>query len=239
MSRLHTILLAALLGTIPALCAPVTWVDWTSGTAGTNGSAAGVLHLGSTDVDVTYTGEIQFLQTNGAGTYYWTQPDPSLLPYTSSLVDNAPPDADIIALSQATTKTLTFSQPVDNLFFAVVSLNGNGYEFSQDFDIVSAGCGYWGCGSFVKATGSGTYDLDADTSGTGLGPEPHGVIRFEGAVSSITWTSLTAENWNGFTIGTYGLADDPTPEPESWGLAALGLALVLFGRFRRKRSAEC
>jgi hypothetical protein len=92
-------------------------------------------------------------------------------------------------LSQATTRTLTFSRPVDNLFFAVVSLNGNG-------------CGYWGCGNFEKVGGGGTFDLDAITDPPGpnyLSSEPHGVIQFQGSISSMSWTSLTADNWNGFT----------------------------------------
>jgi hypothetical protein len=49
-------------------------------------------------------------------------------------VDNAPPTPDIIALSLTGPKTLTFSQPIDNLLFAILSLNGNGYQFDNDFD---------------------------------------------------------------------------------------------------------
>src|SRR5262249_19820920 len=97
---------------------PVTWVDWTSGTAGASGSASGVLNLGTSSVAVSYSGEIAFIQTNG-GTNYW---NPSA-PYMSATVPNAPPTPDIIALSMASSKTLTFSQPISNLLFAVVSLN--------------------------------------------------------------------------------------------------------------------
>ena len=131
---------------LTAQAAPVFWTDWTSGTAGVNGSATGVLDVGGTLVDVDYTGEIEFIQTN-SGTNYWTEPNPANRPYTSASVDNAPPAPDIIALSRASAKTLTFSQPIQNLLFGVVSLNGNGYRFDQDFEIISFGQGFWGTGN--------------------------------------------------------------------------------------------
>ncbi|WP_447987318.1 PEP-CTERM sorting domain-containing protein [Nitrospira sp. Nam74] len=67
--------------------------------------------------------------------------------------------------------------------------------------------------------------------------EPHGVIRFTGAVSSITWTSLTKEFWNGFTVGTYGLASPPSPVsgvPEPSTVLLLGTALFSLAAWRRK-----
>ena len=134
----------------------------------------------------------------------------------------------MIALSLAAPKTLTFSQPVDNLFFAVVSLNGNGYRFNQDFEVVSTGPGYWGNGTLTKVNlGGGQFQLN----GTG---EPHGVIRFTGTVSSITWSSLTNEYWNGFTVGTYGVA--PIPEPATVAMMLAGIAVV--GAAARRRRDE-
>jgi hypothetical protein len=207
----------------PSAAAPVTWVDWTSGTAGTSGSATGVLNIGESTVDVDYVGEIAFIQTGG-GVNYW---NPSS-PYVSALVDNAPGTTDIIALSRATSKTLSFSLPVQDLFFAVVSLNGNGYRFDQDFEVVGFGAGYWGNGTLTRVDlGGGQFQLN----GSG---EPHGVIRFTGAVSSITWTSLTNENWNGFTVGTYGSAPPPIPEPETWMLMLAGLGIALLAGLRRR-----
>lgn len=199
MKTLRNILpLGALAASLTASAAPVIWVDWTSGTAGAAGSAVGTIDTGSEIIDVSYAGEIQFIQTAG-GVNYW---NPSA-PYMSALVDNAPPASDIIALSRTTLKTLTFSKPVDNLFLAVVSLNGNGWIFDEDFEVVSYGAGYWGNGTLTRTDlGGGQYQ----TSGTG---EPHGVIRFNKAVSSISWTSQNNENWNGFTVGTYGAARVP------------------------------
>jgi MYXO-CTERM domain-containing protein len=220
----------SLLWALPVTAGQVNWVDWTSSSGtGANQTATGILHLGSTDVTVTYAGEIDFAQTSG-GTDFWTG-SPS--PYTSAAVDNAPDwdgSRDIIALYQTQLRTLTFSQPVDNLFFAVVSLNGNGYVFDRDFNILSYGCGYWGCGTLTKSTpGPGQFELNGATG------EPHGTIQFVGAFSTISWTSAAAETWNGFTIGTYGLASETglAPEPSSWCLALIGVAGLRFVRRRR------
>lgn len=216
-------LLSQALIVAPSSAAPVNWVDWTSGTAGASGSATGVLNIGESTVDVDYVGEIAFIQTASGGNYW----NPSS-PYVSALVDNAPNTTDIIALSRATSKTLTFSVPVQDLFFAVVSLNGNGYRFDQDFEVVGFGPGYWGNGTLTRVDlGGGQFQLD----GSG---EPHGVIRFTGAVSSITWTSLTNEYWNGFTVGTYGIAPPPIPEPETWMLMLAGLGIALLAGLHRR-----
>ncbi|QNN20812.1 hypothetical protein HED60_00520 [Planctomycetales bacterium ZRK34] len=175
---------------------PIIWTDWTEGTSGLEGSATGFLDIGGEIVEVTYTGEIAFIQTNGGTNYYV----PDAYSTTSDLVDNPPPTSDIIALSRASEKTLTFSRPIANPLFAVVSLNGNGYSFNQDFEILGYGRGYWGNGTLTKTNPEpGVYQLN----GSG---EPHGVIQFTGAFNSVSWTSLTNEYWNGFTIGVTGLA---------------------------------
>lgn len=217
-------LVAALATTTDVQAAPVLWVDWTGGTAGTNGSAQGVLTVDGETVDVTYTGQIAFLQTGTPGQTNYFLPS---APYVSATVDNAPGTSDIIALSTATTHTLTFSKAVKNLLFAVVSLNGNGYRFDSDFEILSTAPGYWGNGTLTKTSPSaGVYQLN----GTG---EPHGVIEFTADVTSITWTSLQNEYWNGFTIGIRGLAA-PVPEPSSMAMAGMAIAAVAGMTIRRR-----
>ena len=188
-NRIRAILICFVIlsGTPLTGLADVIWVDWH--TVLQNGDVEGTATVQGGTVTVTYSGERSFVQTS-CGTNYW---NPSA-PYISVTVPNAPPDCDIIALSQATSKTLTFSEPVANVFFAVVSLNGNGYRFDRDFDILSFGLGYWGNGTLTKQVNLPTYDL----IGSG---EPHGVIQLLGNFTDVSWTSLSNENWNGFTIG--------------------------------------
>jgi len=186
MKRFATLFCAFLLYSTLLQAEDVNWVDWH--TVLPNNDIQGTVNVGGSEVVVTYSGERAFVQLD-CGTNYWTPSSP----YISATVPNPPPDCDIIALSQATTKTLTFSEPVSNLFFAVVSLNGNGYRFDRDFNILSFGRGYWGDGTLTKEINLPTYDL----IGTG---EPHGVIQIVGSFSSVSWTSLSNENWNGFSI---------------------------------------
>ncbi|MCK6546740.1 thrombospondin type 3 repeat-containing protein [Myxococcota bacterium] len=214
-SSLTLFTLCAALGSAgPASAGVVNWVDWTS--SDTN-NVYGIITVGTATVGVTYTGERAFLQT-ACGTDYWVQVS-TTNPYTSATVDNPPNDSsdaarrcDLIALRYATQKTLTFSEPVTNPLFAVVSLNGNGYRFDRDFTILSYAQGYWGNGTLTKTVtthpdGSVTYDL----IGSG---EPHGVLQFIGTFSTVSWTSLTNEFWNGFTIAVENLAVNVPPELE-------------------------
>ncbi|MFH1466274.1 MAG: MopE-related protein [Pseudomonadota bacterium] len=192
----------------------VSWVDWQSYDTASATVLGQAIAADGTVVDVTYTGEWAFVQTS-CGTNYWSTTDTGT--YLSSTVDNAPDDSgvsatmcDIIALRYATSKTLTFSEPVTNPLFAVVSLNGNGYRFDRDFDILSYGRGYWGTGTLTETTaiasdGSVLYQLN----GSG---EPHGVIQFIGTFTEVSWTSLTPENWNGFGIAIENVAAAVPPE---------------------------
>ena len=224
----------------------IKWTDWTSSDATNGFTAYGTITTGAGTIDVTYnnTQAGVTIQTNG-GTDYWS-PRSASSPYTSvgpHGVDNAPTGTDILQLTKQGEQTLTFSEAIANPVFAFVSLNGNGYSFqNQDFEILSyaggnvdgAGVdssGYWGAGGVERVVnplggGETEYQLNATDIG---GEEPHGVIRFTGAFSSLTWTSQSAENWNGFTLGVEGSAAEVfVPLPGAGlllvgGLGALGL----------------
>ena len=227
-----------------AIGGPAYWTDWTSSN-GTGGfTALGNITTPTATVGVTYTNSqgVSFFQASG-GTDFWTNNfgvrDPSRSPYTSALVDNIPTGTDIVGLQFAGNQTLTFSESIANPVFSYVSLNGNGYAFDQDFDILSFGdgtardAGYWGVGTSSKNIvdlGGGVFEYQL--IGTG---EPHGTVRFTGNFSTVSWRSLSNENWNGFTVGIQETTAAVTsPEPGSIVLVGASLAGLL-ARFRRRK----
>lgn len=236
---------------LAANAVPFYWTDWTGGDLdpGAGFQAQGTITTTTSSVGVTYTNPqgIGFYQPSG-GIDYYTGGSGTTSPYTSSLVDNRPTGSDIIALAYRGTQTLQFSQAVANPVFAFVSLNGNGYAFDQDFEILSLGgvdgkaCGYWGCGGASKVVvdlGGGILQYQLNSNNVG-GTEPHGAIRFTGTFDTLTWISASNEYWNGFTVGVQGTAvevcaanpnlpecnqnPNQVPEPASAALIALGLA---------------
>lgn len=255
---------AAALGSVSASAIPVQWTDWESSSASNGYTAQGTIQSGTEVVGVTYNNPrgVAFDQLNG-GRDYWQNArsgrNPATSPYTSpelaNGVDNIPDGTDIIALRFAGMQTLSFSQTIANPFFAYVSLNGNGYAFDQDFELLSVGgvdgndCGYWGCGTSRKEIvdlGNGVFEYQL--LGTG---EPHGTLRFTGAFDSVSWRSLSNEYWNGFTVGIEGTQAqvfpcevDPTlpqcnpgtavPAPATLLLMGLGLAGLGFTRQKLK-----
>jgi len=228
--RLFTTAATAILFAAAAPAASVGWTSWTSSTGGASGTVTGSLNANSQSIGVTYTGEISFTQLNGAGFNYYTPAST----YTSSTASNAPV-ADMIAISGTTAAhTFTFSSPVTNLTFAVVSLGRSSvpvsYNFSAPFTILSQGPGvpYGGCATCLS--GSGTSVL--------TGTEGDGVLEFAGTFSSLSFTVTSGEYWNGFTIGALGGSAPPPTVPEPGSLGLIGLAgVTAFSVWKKMRRA--
>ena len=212
----------------PASAAEIYWTDWIGQTSGSGYNAEGTITTPTASVDVAYHHPIWigFAQFNGGTDYYQNYRNgrnPATSPYTSAGVDNIPTGTDIIALRYAGTQTLSFSEPVANLVFSYVSLNGNGYAFDQDFEILSFGhssdgndCGFWGCGtSYKQVVDLGNGQFEYRLLGTG---EPHGTIRFLGAFDTVAWRSLSNEYWNGFTVGIAGTAAEVDTDEDDDGI---------------------
>ncbi|MFK8029110.1 MAG: VPLPA-CTERM sorting domain-containing protein [Gammaproteobacteria bacterium] len=211
----------------PVSALTYNWVDWTTTTSA---SGAAVVSGNSTSegetIDVTYTGNINFVQL-GSGTDYYAPSSP----YTDNdTIDNRPPPAEMISIvggPASLTHTVVFSEPVVNPVMAIVSLGRPNttvtYEFIDEvFTILSSGTGFWG--------GDANESLFQLTPSVLTGVEGHGVIQFSGVYSSISWEVPTGENWHGFTFGFESIAPVPVPA----ALPLMMMALGVLGIFRRK-----
>ena len=205
----------------PVYADTVTWANLSSDNGLTNnllGQVTGT--IGS--VGVTFSGDYAFDQLNNTGINYWTNQTGPGGPYTPVL-DAPTANSDIIALSDAGTGTITFSQPVQNVFIAFNSWNGAQASFSAPFTIISQGCGYWGCGTFGPPLTSTTF------FGNG---ELVGVLEFQGPITSLSFSDSVSEYWHGIDIGI----SNSVPEPITLSLFGAGLVGAVAMR-RRKKTA--
>ena len=212
----------------------IDYTSWTSASpiVNGNGTVGGTLTTQGGPVSVSYSGNVAFSQINDSGTQFWTQPNPSLQPYTgNSVIANAPISPDIVALDETTAgpNTITFSQAVDNPIMLINSLGQGGvnvkYNFNQSFILLGAGQGFFG--------GDATSLSQPDPT-TLSGNEGAGAIEFLGPVSQISWTTSGGEFWNGFTLGATDVQSVPDQFSTFSGLLGVLGSLGLWQRIRRR-----
>ncbi|MFM6325936.1 MAG: PEP-CTERM sorting domain-containing protein [Microcystis sp.] len=212
--------------------ATVIWADWTSATTGTSGSATGTIG----PITVNYTGDVFFAQTVG-GINYW---NPALPYINNSVISNAPPASDIIALNTATTGSttnkLTFSQPITNPIMAINSMGQQSitvsYTFNTPFNILSFNStitnnpAYWGYGQLTQS------------GNTLIGTEGTGAIQFIGTYSSIEFSVDNPESWHGFTVGKLEQIPEPTSTLSLLALGTVGAASTLKRKLKPSKSTK-
>jgi hypothetical protein len=203
----------------------VSWASFNSDDGDTLDSVYGTLETpGGGSVDITYSGGYVGDQLNNTGYNYWSgnfaQNGPDNFGPNYNGPVNQPSISDQIELSDPNTGTITFSSPVVGVYLALNSWNGAVVTFDQTFEIVSEGCGIFGCGTFQP---NSNY-----TGFTGLN-EAAGILYFPGSVSSITFTDTTPDYYHALTVGDYLSGPVPSaivPEPSAWLLVIAGLGLV-------------
>ncbi len=181
------------------------WVHWSSQTVGNPGSATGTLLPSPGAITVTYAGEIYQPILPTQATDYFVP----ATTYTCQAVANPPTEADGIILQSggtSTVDTLTFSRPVTNPVFAIMSLGNSQdgtacfYEFGafgESFTILQQGMG--------EMAGPGTL---VDVDGGLTGNDGDGLVQINGTFSTIKWTDpiVGCEGFgdHGFTVGVGG-----------------------------------
>jgi hypothetical protein len=176
----------------------VCWASWAAYSVGTPGTATGTIATPSGNVDVTYSGEVAIQSTLGAGINWFTP----VSTYTCATVTDPPGAGSVFQVGgTALVDTLTFSRPLTNPVFAIVSLGDsisseNGvYQFGaygEAFTILRDGPG--------SMAGSGIL---TDVDGGLVGDDGDGLVQLMGTYTTIRWTDPIAESGGGhaFTIG--------------------------------------
>ncbi len=208
--------IAAIIAAPQAASAAITWTDWTQAGGNTVVGNAG-------SVGVIYTGSYGFAQTSG-GTDYWNTSAYSTWDGTIA----PPPTSDIIALNGAGSKTISFTSAVQDVYLALTSWNGqSNVTFDKSFTQEGwvRGCGYWGCGLLTNVTSN---------SFTSTG-ESHGILKFAGPITSLTFSDSNDEYWHGIQVGIG--ASGAVPEPSAWALLILGFGAVGAALRRRSRAS--
>lgn len=209
---------------LPAHADTIAWTTWSSSTGGTNtnpagaaGSATGTLG----GVTVTYSGQLQGLQSN--------YPSWNSAAFTSPTIANAPPPGNgAIQMEGGSSynETITFSSAITDPVFAIWSLGQSGEQAEYIFQVP--------LGSVTLEAGGASSEYGGQaigvTGSTVTGNEGNGVIQINGTFTTITFTTPEYENYYDFTVGNNvtaaTLGASPTPEPGSLSLLGLGLAAV-------------
>lgn len=213
-SILASLLMMAFVNVANAALPTVSWTDWT-------GNATGTFIQNSSTVNVTYTGQWNWIDTDAN---IFNQVSTS---FTSANVTNTPGGHNTIAMvgGQDGVNTISFSQAVINPVIALWSVGQWGvpvsFNFlnSPTFSVTSQGAGHWGGGSLVQSGYSVT------------GFEGNGLLEFKGSYNSISFTTPNYENYYGITVGAFTTA--PVPEPSTNGMLLLGLGLLGIIGYRR------
>lgn len=216
--KLSVLAVAALAFAAAPASAAIQWTDWTQ--AG-NGGAVGNLAGGTVTATVN-TGQIHNWQVSG-GTDYWRQGGVNPWPAYDG-VSNVPPNNDFIAPNSGS-YTFTFSKPLTDLYIAIISQGQPSIQtqwtFDKPFTLVDQGQGFWG---------NGVFTIVGNQISAG---EAHGIIKFDGPVSTLNLRSANGEFWSGLTFGTSGVV----PEPATWAMLIAGFGLVGAAARRRRASA--